>query len=232
MSKPRIWWALRQYGPFVHAPTAPPWSFGPRPAYVAAPDQGRPCDVDASVQHLVRRYLEGFGPATMQDIAQFSTIYRPPVQSALEALGDSLERCDGPGKDVLYDVPGGAVPDEDVTAPPRLLPMWDSVLLAHADRRRIITDADRAIVVARNGDTLPTFLVDGVVAGLWWTAPGSGGRTAIHLEPFRPIPAAARRALEAEADRLRSVIEPIEPLVYRRYQRWRPAPGAPASIVD
>src|SRR5215207_8589637 len=26
--KPRIWWALRQYGPFVHATTGGPWAFG------------------------------------------------------------------------------------------------------------------------------------------------------------------------------------------------------------
>ena len=39
--KPGVWWALRQYGPFVHAPTGGPWSFGTRPAYVAAPTDGR-----------------------------------------------------------------------------------------------------------------------------------------------------------------------------------------------
>lgn len=40
LPKPGVWWALRQYGPFVHAPAGGPWSFGPRPAYVAAPDAG------------------------------------------------------------------------------------------------------------------------------------------------------------------------------------------------
>ena len=67
--KPRVWWALRQYGPIVHATSGGPWAFGPRPAYVGAVDQGRPGDPAASVRRLVRRYLEGFGPATMPDIA-------------------------------------------------------------------------------------------------------------------------------------------------------------------
>src|SRR4029078_6956428 len=30
--KPGVWWALRQSGPFIHAPAGGPWSFGPRPA--------------------------------------------------------------------------------------------------------------------------------------------------------------------------------------------------------
>ena len=28
---PRMWWALRTFAPLLHAPTGPPWSFGPRP---------------------------------------------------------------------------------------------------------------------------------------------------------------------------------------------------------
>src|SRR5262245_14478923 len=136
--KPRVWWALRQYGPFIHAPVGGPWSFGARPAYIAAPIQERSGDPLAATAWLVRRYLEGFGPATIQDIATFGLIYRPLVREAVAFLGDDLVRVDGPGKGELHDVPGGPLPDEETPAPPRLLPMWDSVLLAYADRSRII----------------------------------------------------------------------------------------------
>jgi hypothetical protein len=123
----------------------------------------------------------------------------------------------------LLDLVDAPRPPANVTAPPRLLPMWDSVLLAHADRTRIISDADRAIVIAKNGDTLPTFTVDGRVAGLWWAERAATvGDPRMVLEPFRPIPAAARRALEREADALARFIAPLEPTVYSRYQRWRP----------
>ena len=40
--KPRIWWALRQYGPFVHATTGGPWAFGARPSYVGVAKPGEP----------------------------------------------------------------------------------------------------------------------------------------------------------------------------------------------
>src|SRR3970040_1515635 len=63
--KPGVWWALRQYGPFLHAPTGGPWSFGSRPSYVGAPEplrEGAPTPVEA-MPDLIRRYLDGVGPA-------------------------------------------------------------------------------------------------------------------------------------------------------------------------
>jgi hypothetical protein len=214
--KPRVWWALRQYGPFVHAVTGGPWSFGPRPAYVGAADQARPGDVAASMRSLVVRFLEGFGPASMQDIAQFSTINRPPVQAALAALGDDLVRYEGPNLEPLYDVPGGLLPAEDVPAPPRLLPMWDSTLLAYADRSRIVPPAYRTLVMRKNGDVLPAILVDGHVAGVW--RPTDGG---VEVTAFHALDHHAWAALEAEARSLRAFLAGREPTIFGgRFAHW------------
>ena len=98
--------------------------------------------------------------------------------------------------------------------------MWDSLILGHADRSRVIADTDRTRVVGANGDTYPTFLVDGRVAGLWW-AVADHGRTRIELEPFRDLRAADRSALEREAEALAAFVEPHEPDVYRRYRGSR-----------
>ena len=98
--------------------------------------------------------------------------------------------------------------------------MWDSVLLAYRDRTRILSDAHRPLVIARNGDVLPTFLVDGLVAGLWWVEP-DGGRTRIALEPFGRLSRATRQALEDEAARLAAFYEPLEPALYARYRSSR-----------
>ena len=86
--KPGLWWAFRQFAPLVHARTGGPWSFGPRPTYVAArtePHAGAP---DASTHWLVRRYLEGFGPASVQDIAQLPDELADPLWRG---------RCSRPG---------------------------------------------------------------------------------------------------------------------------------------
>jgi hypothetical protein len=100
--------------------------------------------------------------------------------------------------------------------------MWDSTILAFADRARHMADDDRPAVVARNGDTLATFTVDGRIAGRWW-AEGEGRRTRIEIEPFHPIPRAAARDLEAAGARLAAFVAPHEPEVYARYRRWRSA---------
>ncbi len=215
MPKPRVWWALRHYGPFVHAATGGPWSFGPRPAYTGSPEQSRPGDVASSMRWLVRRYLEGFGPATVADIAQFSTIYRPPVRDALASLGDELERYEGPDGAQLFDVPAGALPPEDAQAPPRLMAMWDSTLLAYADRARIVPPDYRKQVIRRNGDVLPTLLIDGTVAGVW--RPVDDG---IEATAFHRLPDDAWDGLEAEARALRAFVADRDPTVYRRYGRW------------
>ncbi len=214
--KPRVWWALRQCGPFVHAATGGPWSFGSKPSYVGAIDQARPRDVAASTRALVVRYLEGFGPASLRDIAQFGTIYRPPVQAALTALGDALVHYDGPNGERLYDVPGGPLPPEDMPAPPRLLPMWDSTLLAYADRSRIIPPAFRSLVMRRNGDVLPTILVDGHVAGVW--RPTDAG---IEVTAFRALDDNALAGLETEARSLRAFVAGREPVIFQgRFAHW------------
>jgi hypothetical protein len=67
------------------------------------PAEGR----DESVQRLVRRYLEAFGPATAADVAQFSLLTRSVARDALRGLAGELEGPDGAG---LFDVPGGAAP--------------------------------------------------------------------------------------------------------------------------
>lgn len=102
--------------------------------------------------------------------------------------------------------------------------MWDSTVLAFADRTRLISDEDRRVVIASNGDTLATFTVDGVVAGLWWAEATGGGRSRIVIEPFRP-PLARADALALEREGAAGpVVAPLEPTVYSRYQRWRRAP--------
>ena len=212
--KPRIWWAMRQYGPFVHASTGGAWSFGTRPTYVGAFEQGRPGDPAASTRHLVRRYLQAFGPATPADIAAFSTIYRPPVQAAVRELGDELVTLDGPAGPLL-DVPGAPLPDEDTPAPPRLLPMWDSVLLAYKDRSRIIPADYRRVVIRSNGDVLPTLLVDGYVAGVWRPVDG-----VIEATAFHSLPDEAWAGLETEASALLAFLAGRDPVIYRRYWRW------------
>lgn len=214
-----LWWVVRRHAPLIHVPEGVPWAFTRRPTLVAASawlDDEAFEEAVAATRHVARRYLAAFGPATAADAAAWSGLSVRQLQPALDAVGE--RRFSDDRGQVLYDVERAPIPDAEVEAPPRLLPMWDSALLAYADRTRIVSDADRALVIARNGDVAPTFLVDGRVAGLWWPEKEAGGRHRIVLEPFRRLLVEDRRALEAEAERLVAFVEPHEPAVYARYR--------------
>ena len=177
---------------------------------------------------LVRRYLEGFGPASMADIGTFTFLRRPAVRQAIAALGHDVVGLEGPDGVELFDVPGGEVPSARTKAPPRLLDMWDNVLLAYADRRRIVPDEYRALVIRRNGDVLATMLVDGYVAGVWRSRDGS-----IEMTAFHELPATTWRALSDQARQLGAFLAGRDPRVYRRYDHWwDDLPAAEVRHID
>ncbi|GAB7029104.1 winged helix DNA-binding domain-containing protein [Streptomyces sp. NPDC021749] len=222
--KAGAWWGLRAYAPLLHVPTGGPWSFGTRPSYTAARTGPVPTGRETrreALTTLVLRYLAGFGPASVADVAQFATVRRAPVRQVLTALtaldtpGGAVERLEGPDGSTLFDLPGAPRPPADTPAPPRLMAMWDSVLLAYADRSRVIPPAYRRLVIRSNGDVLPTLLVDGYVAGVW--RPVDGG---IEATAFHALPAAAWDGLAAEARSLTAVLADREAEVYRRCHHW------------
>jgi Winged helix DNA-binding domain len=213
--KARVWWALRTFAPLVHAATGGPWSFGLRPSYLASPVPSADTGPAECLRRLVRCYLEGFGPASVADVAQFTLHSRATARDILTALAGELETLEGPDGTELFDVPGGPHPAADTPCPPKLMAMWDSILLAYADRGRVIPPEYRPAVIRRNGNVLPTLLVDGYVAGVW--RPVDAG---IEATAFRRLPAEAWGGLAEEARELVSFLADREPFVYRRYAHW------------
>jgi hypothetical protein len=148
-----------------------------------------PADERAAVDHLVRRYLAAFGPATAKDVASFTGL-------ALKEL--PLDRLELERHGDLLDVPGGLRPDPETPAPPRFLGTWDASLLVHARRAGILPEEHRGrIFNVKAPQSSPTFTVDGAVAGTWRYEAGR-----VELSPFERLDAADRRALEAEAELL------------------------------
>ena len=210
----RLWSALRVVGAFRHAATTGPWSFGRRPTFlpctVAADDE------PAATAELVRRYLTAFGPASVADMAQFTILKRSVLREVVESMSDVGPVAGPPGSQLL-DVNGGERPSDADTAtlPPRLLGMWDSVLLAYDDRARVIPDEHRTHVIRRNGDVLPTVLVNGLVRGVW-----RASADAIEVRAFEPLDDVTLNDLDAEARDLRRLLADREPAVFSRFGRW------------
>jgi hypothetical protein len=184
---------------------------------------GRPfASRDDGLVHLARRYLGALGPATVNDAASWSRLAVAtlrPAFAALEAADELWHGRDEDGRELL-DLVDAPRPGDEVAAPPRLLPMWDGLLLGHADRTRVIDPVHKPRIVARNGDTYPTFLVGGRVAGLWWTRPTADGPE-IELEPFGRLASGDRAALEREGASLAAFLADREPNAYGSYRRRR-----------
>jgi hypothetical protein len=182
----------------VRVPPSGTWERRRADRYAAAEDWLGPPDIDvgAAKEHLVRRYLAAFGPATGADVARFAGIPPASLRGALARL--ELRRLRAEDGAELLDLPGAPLPDPDTPAPPRLLPTFDATLLVHCRRTGILPEEHRPkLFHTKNPQSLPSFTVDGAVRGAWRFA----GRK-VQLEPFERIDRAALGALREEAARL------------------------------
>ena len=194
----RAWSAARQCAHIVHDPGTALWQPQNVGRFVAVEEPATHVPDEARAE-MIKRYLAAFGPSTRKDIGAWSMMRTREIDRALGLL--ELRRLrDEQGRELL-DVPRAPLPPADTPAPVRFLPKWDNVLLAWADRTRVLPEAYRKTVIRTNGDVAQTFLVDGFVAGIWRVDDAR-----VVLEPFEPLSRTARHEVEDEAERLGAFI--------------------------
>jgi DNA glycosylase AlkZ-like len=158
---------------------------------------------DEALQTAVTRYLTAYGPASIADIGKWLGQARlPRIRAAITALGKRIVRLTGHDGRELVDLVMLPAPPADTPAPVRFLSRWDSVLIAYDVRDRILPSMHRAAVAKPNADFLPTFLVDGFVAGIWSIDHPKGGVGVLRLAPFGRLAPADRRSVADEAELL------------------------------
>jgi hypothetical protein len=151
-------------------------------------------EAQESATRVVRAYLAAYGPASREDVAQFTFFKYRQIDPALEGLR-TFEDEQGV---VLFDVPRARLAAADAVAPVRFLPAFDSSILAHRNRSRIVPpEYVEAVFNKRNATTKNTFTVDGFVAGAWRVE-----KKRLALDPFAPLPPRVRHAVEAEGELL------------------------------
>jgi Winged helix DNA-binding domain len=196
---PRVAWAgAGLWLDLVRVPPSGTWERRRADLYGLADDWLGPSKATEAegLEHLVRRYLGGFGPASRRDLAGWAGIGVTAFRPVLERL-DLRRFRDEQGTELL-DLPGAPLPDPDTPAPVRFLPTWDATLLVHARRTQILPERYRSRVFnTKTPHSVPTFLVDGAVAGTWRYERGR-----VRLDPFGPLPRPVRRELDDEAERL------------------------------
>jgi hypothetical protein len=187
--------------PLVQLPPAGHWRNRRRPRFVLDP-RPLPDPVDAAALVLTR-YLAAFGPASRRDVAAWAGVAQRDFADAWERV-PTISYRDEAGT-VLFDLPDQPLPPASTRLPPRFLARWDQVLLAYADRERIIPAELGPLRLTLSGDQ--TVTVDGRVAASWRLERGTRSCKVV-VEQHRAIPRAARAEIRAEAERIARFAEP------------------------
>ena len=195
---PAAWNGVGLWVDLIRVPPSGTWDQRKADLYGLAEtwiDPASPIEADG-LDHIVRRYLGAFGPASVREIADWAGIPHAMLLPVIDRL--PLRRFrDEKGKELL-DLQRAPLPDPQTPAPVRFLPTWDATLLVHARRTQILPEAYRPLVFnTKTPHSVPTFLVDGAVAGTWRYESGR-----VEVKPFEPLPRAARREVDDEAKRL------------------------------
>ena len=189
------WSGVRLWLDLVRVPPSGTWEQRRADMYGLAEQWLQPARASEAegLEHLLRRYLGGFGPASLADVASWAGLPVAPLLRIVERLRLRRFRDERGGQ--LIDLPGAPLPAPDTPAPVRFLPTWEAALLVHARRTQILPESYRPLVFnTRTPHSVPTFLVDGAVAGKWRYEAGR-----VELKPFGRLSREAERELEEES---------------------------------
>jgi hypothetical protein len=198
------WYAImfaRNLLPLVQLPPAGFWRDRRRPKFVVDP---RPLpDPDDAATLVLQRYLAAFGPASKRDVAAWAGGAQRDFAAAWDRL-ETVSYRDENGVELL-DLPDQPLPPASTKLPVRLLARWDQVLLAYADRERIIPAELGPLRLTLSGDQ--TVTVDGRVAASWKLERATRRVKAV-IEPHTAIRKSAHAQIRSEAKRIARFVEP------------------------
>ncbi|WP_055588894.1 winged helix DNA-binding domain-containing protein [Streptacidiphilus griseoplanus] len=194
-------YAVRNLAPLVQVPPRGVWGSSGQPRHATAEHWlGRPLDPEPAVDAAVLRFLAAFGPATVKDIQTWSGLTR--LREVVERLRPRLAVFTGEQGEELWDLPEAPRPDPDTPAPPRFLYDFDNLLLSHADRSRVLTEAFTRYAAARKGPVPPgVVLLDGF-SGATWRLVREKSAAALEIRPLAPLGRREAAAVAEEGERL------------------------------
>lgn len=176
---------------------------------------------DDGYRELVRRWLYTFGPGTVDDVVWWLGGTKAVVRKALAELAAVAVSLDGGETGWLLPEDVAEVPDPGRWV--ALLPPLDPTTMGWQGRDFYL-GPHRDLIFDNRGNAGTTAWADGRIVGCW--VQDDAGVVGVRL--LERVPAATRRALDAEAARLTEWLDKVRvPTVYRS-----PAMRADPPIVD
>ncbi len=166
-------------------------TYAPRSAWLATLRwPARPPSSLRAASDLARRYLGVYGPATATDVAHFFGARVTEARQWLAELSAQLVPVgcgDRKGLVALTDDLGdleGRPPSGSTAWPLRLLPLWESMLMAHADKSWTVPDpAERKLIWRKAAFVAAVALARGRVVATWSHAVRRG-RLVVEVTPL------------------------------------------------
>jgi hypothetical protein len=155
---------------------------------------------EARVDILVK-YLRGYGPATVRDFAYWAGIRMPLARQTFDTARERLLEVRVKGGRESHWMLSEHLKPLRGEAEPRVsfLPEFDSLIMGHRDKSRIMDERHRKRVFLRLATVTPTLLVNGRVAGTW---DYSFASKRLATKPFQRLPKADRDTIEDRAAHL------------------------------
>jgi len=158
-------------------------------------------------RRLFIKYLRGYGPATQQDFVLWSGLMAGDAKRAIENASLLVKEVEIEGvegrfwllKEDLKTLDSISLKEK---MPVSLLPKFDSILLGHKDRTRIIRDEyKKRVFKPVVGDIAATVLVNGRVIGTWKPKKTKHALT-VMITPFEKISKEDLKEIEDRATAL------------------------------
>jgi hypothetical protein len=155
-----------------------------------------PLEQELALAELSRRYLKAYGPATPEDLSQWSGLSSSQARAGFKAISnDLLEIADPPIWMLKEQAAWLDDPQGDVII--RLLPRFDVYLLGYQKRDLIVPEPYARRIHPGGGEIKSTLIVDGRAVGVWRSERKRNDITIV-VEPFETLNTAWMPALEAE----------------------------------
>lgn len=157
---------------------------------------------------LLMKYIHSYGPASIKEFAYWTCLKVTTAREIFEGIKDKMEEVK------IRDMKGSFLilkKDLDILGeinikqklPVRFLPEFDSLLMGHEDKSRILNEEYRKRVFLPLADVGPTILLNGRVVGTWNYKTSSRSFT---LSSFEPIEPEDQKEINQESARLKQFL--------------------------
>jgi hypothetical protein len=162
--------------------------------------------VQEAKKSVISRYLSGYGPAAIEDIAWWIGIAKREVKEIFEELGDDVAQIAIRGLEGYFYVPKADLKRlekfsrrKDIV---HLLPKFDPYIMGYKNRQRLISPKfEKKVYWSTRAEVLPTIVFNGRIIGTW-SHSEENSKISIALSPFEKANMHVMSAVKQQAEKL------------------------------